>query len=364
MSDAALPFIDPGPFARITAFSFPATTFYLRILRDDGLEFAPDSAEGMGMTLYDENWEFLFQGDSWADPELIFTEAATGLIARFSYAAPYYAITFNLPALRAFLDRPIHNFKAYLVTEGSRSLETVHPRLYTNSQDPLLIPPGRYQIQIPFWDVLTSTSHPDLYTTVHHTTVLSSVPYTVRYTIGNANALGRFRFPILAVTWSANASLTGWTYDLEFIPQCPGLEFYMPRQTIANLTPPFHLPGSHNDQVKTVYTNLILTLGLGSCANLWYATRVQIGTSFGYEAIIPFSDFPGSFFNDTFTLNGVRPPNLFGDDYVRTHHLVWNSDRFTYNTGHWPDLHVNQIAILEQSPAPGSDALHLKPQPE
>ncbi|MBF0272803.1 MAG: hypothetical protein HQL98_12165 [Magnetococcales bacterium] len=364
MSDAALPLIDPGPFERIIAFSFPATTFHLRVLRDDGLEFTPDSEEGMGMILYDENWEFLFHGNSWADPKLGFTEAATGLITRFSHAAPYYTITFNLPVLQKFLDRPIHNFKVYLVTEGERSLETIHPRRYADSPDPLLMPPGHHLIRIPFWETLTTVIHPDLYTTIHHTTVHSSVPYTASYAIGNGNALARFRFPLLAVTWSPNHALTGWTYALEFNIQCPDIEFYMPRQTIANMTPPLHPPGSPNDRIQTVYANLVLILGMGACSNLWYATRIQVTTSFGYGATIPFSTSPGSFFSDAITLAGIRPGNLFGDPYIRTHRLLWNSDRFTYNTGHWPDIHVNQIATLEQSPATGFDVLHFQPQPE
>ncbi|MBF0212194.1 MAG: hypothetical protein HQM00_01375 [Magnetococcales bacterium] len=364
MPDTILPLIDTGPFDQITAFSFPALSYHLRIVRDDGFQFAPDSEEGVSIRLFDTQWEFLCEANSWADPVLTYTEATPGLIARFTYQAPYYILTFSMPVVREFLQRHRNDFQVYLVTEGGRSLETLYPRRYAEEGDPVAISPGHYDLSIPFWELTTTPIHPDLNTTIQETLLRTSIPYTAHYEIANGNALARFRFPILAVLWSPNASLTGWTYDLHFTAQCPGLETFVPKQSIDGLTPPDDPPLSHNEEVRKLYTNLILTLGLGACSNLWNGLRLQVSTDFGFETTIPFIPANSGGKEVVFPIPGIHPPNLFGDTYSRTHRLIWETNHFLYHTGFWPNIHQDQAATLVQSPVTQYETLQLQPQAE
>ncbi|MBF0628683.1 MAG: hypothetical protein HQL91_10760 [Magnetococcales bacterium] len=367
MPTAALPFIDPGPFDRITGFSAstPNHDFALHVFRDDGLHYTPEAPENVDIVLFSDSWDFLFQGSTIARPQLNHQEAAPGLIRRFTYAAPHYVIAFNKSVLEEYLQRQIHEIAVYLITNGERTLETLYPRQYDNAPVPFLLLPGNHDIRIPFWEESTETTHPDQITTTLTTQLRSSVPFRTQYSIGNAIAMARFRFPILAVTWSPNPTMTGWSYDLNFNVPCSGIELFLPPQTIVGLTPPNHLPASYGERVKSFYNDLILILGVGACSTLWSALRVAVTTSFDYTATIPFAPSYLTAFNDTIEPDGLQPPNLpSGSSYSRTHRLEWNSDHLPYSTGHWPIHYDNQAATLEQSPFVRYDALHFQPQPE
>ncbi len=364
MSASALTFVDPGPFDQIIRFAFPATTFRFQIFRDDGLRFTPESEEGVEMSLYDDTWRFLFRGESWSDPELNYTEATPGLITSFDYRNNYYTITFNLTVVEAFIQRGRHNFLVYLITDGSRSLETKFPRCYTDATQPATLSEGNYNITIPLWDKTTDTTYPNEATTTKLSTLTSSVPYKARYFINNANASGRFLLPILAVTWSPNDALTSWLYELKITINCPGFSAYIPQQTIAGMTPPTNPPTSAEDREHRWYNNLILTMAFDSCPTLWNATRIEVTSSFGYSTTIPFAETKSTLFNDAYELPETFPPNGLGKTFSRSHQFVWDQTTFQYDTGIWPIFNFAQVASMVQSPHTGYDALIFYPEPE
>ncbi|MBF0614221.1 MAG: hypothetical protein G8237_04945 [Magnetococcales bacterium] len=366
MAAEIFPRINPGPFDRITGWSWPTITYRLHLIRDDGLHYTPETPENLEILLYDSRWNLLFTGSTSAVPELHHMAATPGLILRFTYVAPHYVISFDRTVLRTLLELTGNHFELFLVTQGERTLECTYPRRYTgNGPEPRHIRPGSHTIPIPFWERTTQTLQTHLRTLRIQTTIRSSVPFTTHYTISNGMALARFRLPILAVTWTPNARLTGWNHTLHLTILCPGIEYLLPRQIIANLNPPPDPPSSPTDQVKTLHGGLIVTLGLGACSGLWSSMQVALHTNFNYEATLPFAATESSGYNTTFPIGGVHGPNLASSQsYIRTHTLVWSPDHFLYQTGHWPLVYHSQIATLEPSPVARYDAIDLQPQPE
>ncbi|MBF0127568.1 MAG: hypothetical protein HQM02_10205, partial [Magnetococcales bacterium] len=313
MSGAALTFVDPGPFDQIMAFAFPAVTYRFRILRDDGLLFAPESDEDVDLLLYDEFWNPLFSGNTRADPELSYSEEIPGLIVGFGYHAPHYTVAFSLTVVREVLQRHRYDFLVHVVTDGSRTLETTYPRCFVPGCAPVAITPGSHDLRIPFWSKETEETAITPTTIIRTTTFQSSVPYRARFTI--ANAWGRFRFPVMVVSWTPDSGLSGWSHALQFTVNCSGLAIHLPAQSIQGLTPPAHTPVSPLDHVTSVYYNLEVALALGSCASVWNATRVGVATDFGYAASIPFASFDLALFDGEYDLPGVQEPNTSGRTY-------------------------------------------------
>lgn len=366
MSQAALSFVDPGPFDQIVGFGMTAVTYRLRVIRDDGLIFNPESA-GMTITLFDENWNYLFEGFSWPEPgtqaDFTYWEATPGLIVSYGYRDEYYTITFNMGVVWELLQRGRNDFVVYIMIDGAKTLETYFPRSYTSSTEPFAISVGNYDIYIPYWEKVTTNTYPNLGTTNRTTTLYSSVPYSARYRISYANSYGRFVFPILAVVWTPNSYMTGWQYDLRIIVNCPNIQFYIPPQSIAGLTPPQYPPSSPSDQVDSFYVDLVLTIAVDACSNIWNETTIDVTTEFGYSGTIPFSGTNSTMFSATYYLPDVRPASLLGDAYSRTLQFIWDRTTIPYDTGIWPTFYQGQLATMTQSPQI-TDSLTFYPEPE
>ncbi|MBF0296685.1 MAG: hypothetical protein HQL96_15990 [Magnetococcales bacterium] len=363
MSEAAFSHVDPGPFDRIVGFSRPSLSWRLRIRRDDGLVYAPESEEGVVISLFDTDWNLLFQGYSQADPELLFASDIPNLVSGFGFHDQHYVITFALAVVEEALFRHRNDLFVYVRTEGARTLETTHPRCYTDAREPFPIAPGRHEITIPFWDRINTTGYAGLATTVKTTTLYSSVPFTGYYVIANANACGRFRFPVLVVEWTPNNTLTGWRKELRFSPACLGIEFYLPSQTLPGLDAPDHPPATPQDRLVSVLHDVEVVIALNSCLLQWEWTRIGVATNFGYAATIPFAPDRYTLFDAEYPFPGVFEPNLFGQPFTRTWHFLWNRTSFLYDTGVWPQIYTGQLAQLAQSPQT-YDAIHLLPAPE
>lgn len=308
MAHSLFPLLRIGPFDRISSWSLPAAELRLHLIRDDGLHYTPDGEENIEFRLHDDQWNLLFQGSTLASPELHHLSDYPGLIVGFRFADPHYVVTFNLNVVEESLNCPRNRFAVFLITQGDRTLETLYPRNYTAGLEPVAIRPGTHTVRIPFWEPWSQILSAQQRSTTVQSLIRSSVPFTVRYAIGNAIALGRFRFPVLAVTWSPNAHLTGWSHELHFTLICPNVEMFLPRQNIAELNPPSNPPLSPSDRVRTVYRDLILILGLGACNPLWNSMRVEVTSDFGYAATIPFTTSEASGYSDEINSAGSTPP--------------------------------------------------------
>lgn len=355
--------VDIGPFDQIIAFNAPPNRFRFRFIRADGVHITPDSDAWVEITLYSEFNEWFFTGNSWADPDFGYTEAHDGLIKSFDYRYAHYEIEFNPEILRNIYNQFLYDFKVYLMTDGDKTLETTYPGCYHDSQKPVAMPPATYDVPIPLWHKTTLTSYLDITTTIKNTIMYASVPYAGSYRIRSANAMANFLFPILGVIWSANPSLTGWTYELQLSINCPGIDLYLPDQNIEDLTPPKALPSSPTDQQMAFYYNIILTLGLGECSNVWHAMRLHAETSFGYTGNVPFSEAEVAFLDADFDFPGIFSPSVSGQSFSRAWQLQWNHNWIMYETGYWPVYYSNQVASLVQSPEVDFDSLHFHPEP-
>ncbi|MBF0417563.1 MAG: hypothetical protein HQL86_04870, partial [Magnetococcales bacterium] len=191
-----------------------------------------------------------------------------------------------------------------------------------------------------------------------------SIPYSATYHISAAIPTARFHLPTLVVLWSPNYWMTGWTYDLKIAFNCAGMVWFIPNQIIENLIPPNGPPNSSSDKRVMTYSNLHLTIGFGSCSTLWNAMRLEITTSFGPSATIPFTASWYNAFSATYPLAGIRSPSLQGDTYDRTCQLVWNGNQLTYNTSYWPLYHPNEIATLIEGPEATFEDISFYPEPE
>ncbi|MBF0180712.1 MAG: hypothetical protein HQM03_11885 [Magnetococcales bacterium] len=363
MAEAAFAYMDLGPFDRIVGFSRPSVSWSLRIRRDDGLVYAPESEEGVVIQLFDTEWTLLFEGYSQADPDLLFASDIPDLVSGFGFHDQHYVITFSLTVVEEVLFRQRNDLFVYVRTDGSGTLETTHPRCYTDAREPFPIAPGRHEITIPFWDKVNTTGYAGLATTIKTSTLYSSVPFTAYYIIANANACGLFRFPVLVVEWSPNNAMTGWRHDFRFYPTCLGVGVYLPSQSLPGLTAPDHPPATPQDRLVSVLHDVEVEIALDSCLDQWSWTRIGVSTNFGYAATIHFAPDRYTLFDAEFPLPAVFEPNLFGQPFARTWRFLWNRTSFTYDTGVWPQMHANQVAQLAQSPRT-YDAIHLLPAPE
>ncbi|GAB0055797.1 hypothetical protein SIID45300_00094 [Candidatus Magnetaquicoccaceae bacterium FCR-1] len=364
MATAAFPVLDAGPFDRIVGFSYSALTYSFQIRRDDGLEYTPTTPEWLVMQLYSSDWAFVCSLSAYADPELGWYAPVPGLVIGCEYEEPYYTIAFNEALLTELVGQERSWLRLYLVTTGLRTLETTYPRLYVSDQgDPLPLPPGRHTVQIPFFDVIDTTTYPDPFHTIRRSTIYSSVPYSVEHIISGAVPSARFRLPILIVVWTPTYRLLSWTYDLKLTIGYSGTHWFMPHQYIDNLTPPATLPTSDSDKQVITYHDLVLTIGIGA-SSVWNAMRLEITTSFGYTATIPYSTSEVTGFSNTYTLPDIRAANLLGDTYERSCQLIWNVDQVPYGTTYWPLSHPSEIATLVEGPNTRFEDILFFPQPE
>ncbi|MBF0165065.1 MAG: hypothetical protein HQM01_11285 [Magnetococcales bacterium] len=366
MATAAFPLLSAGPFDRIVGFSYSALTYSFQIRRDDGLEYTPTTPEWLVMRLYSSNWEFVCSLGGYADPELACYAAVPGLVIGCSFEEPYYTIAFNEAMLTELVGQQRSWLRLYLVTSGFRTLETTYPRRYLSDQgpDPFPLPPGRHTIQLPFWDVIDETGYPNPFLTVRRSTIYSSIPYSVEYSIAGARASARFRLPILIVVWTPTYGLHSWTYDLKLIIGYEVGTWFIPHQYIDNLTPPATPPASSSDKRVMIYHDLVLTIGVDESLPSWHAMRLEITTSFGYSATIPYATGTPGGFSDTVPIPGVRSPNLLGDAFERSCQLVWDVSQISYATASWPLNYPNEVATLVEGPNTRFEDIYFFPQPE
>ena len=361
-------FVAAGPFARMTAIHFPGMQFRLRIIRDDGLVFDPQSGEHISIRLYAETGQLLFTGltattvDLPGYPDLYFEEGFPGILTMFVYTEGYYTIVLNGVILRNALGLIGGSLRYSLVTEGDRTLETFFPRVYAGAGSPLLITPGTWEVSIPFWSVTSVDTYPDLVTTVRTTTVYASVPYESTYSIIAGNSLGRFLFPFLGVEWTPNADLSGWLGLFQVDNVCTQGEIAIPWQ-YPNIHAPSTLPTDPGQRIYWVYANVVLQVALGPCSDTWFGTTIDVSSEFGYADVIPFSSMRSAGFQVEQPL-GSQPVTEVGKTFVRSYTFQWERSSFQYDTGEEAQRYLGQTATLVQSPAIDFERLTLVPLPE
>ncbi|MBF0418117.1 MAG: hypothetical protein HQL86_07715, partial [Magnetococcales bacterium] len=165
MPTALFPVLNAGPFDRIVGVSYSSLTYSFHVRRDDGLEYTPFETEGVVISLYSHDWNFVCSLWSQADPDLFWYESVPGLVLGCSFTEPYYTIAFNETLLTQLVGQERAWLVLYLVTTGSRTLETTYPRIYSYADEsaPFPLTPGRHTIQIPFWYMHEVTTHWDLH---------------------------------------------------------------------------------------------------------------------------------------------------------------------------------------------------------
>lgn len=363
------PLVAPGPFARLTGLSFPGRRFRFRIVRDDGLEYAPHSGEGITLRLYAATGAWLFSGFSLRDllspayPNLAYEEGVPGLVTAFTYEDGYYSVVLSGPVLWDALGLTEATLRCALVTEGTHTLETFFPRIYEASGvGKTLMAPGTWEVTVPFWSVEQGDLYPNVLTTVRTTTVYSSIPYTCVYHVMDGNALGRFLLPYLGVVWTPNTDLSGWVGRFQVDNVCTQGLIAMPWQ-YPDITPPAALPTHSGQRVHGVYENVVLQVALGPCPDRWEGTRVNISSEFGYGDVIPFSNVEAPGFQAEFLL-GDQPVSWEGAAFVRQYVFQWDQSVFQYDTGEGEHRYVGLTASLVQSPAIDFERLTATPLPE
>lgn len=364
------PFVAPGPFAQIRAIHFPSKRFQLRIVRDDGLEFTPQSWEEITLRLYAETGQWLFSGRSAMDatlpgyPSLYYEEGVPGVVTTFLYQDGYYNIVLNGPVLRDALGLTgdSESLRCSLVTEGDKTLQTFFPRVYAGVGAPLLITPGTWEVTIPYWSVMSEDTYPNLVTTVRTTTVHTSVPYESTYRILYGNAVGRFLLPFLGVAWTPNANLSGWIGQFQVENVCTGGDIAIPWQ-YPNIAPPSTLPSDPGQRIHLLYSNVILQVALGPCPDNWQGTAIPVSSDFGYGDVIPFCRVGSPAFHAEYPL-GARPATPEGDVFIRQYAFQWDRYSFQYDTGEGAQHYPGQTATLVQSPAIDFEQFTVVPLPE
>ena len=363
-----MPFIAPGPFARLVAIHFPGLRFRWRIVRDDGLVVTPQETDRITLHLYAHTGAWLFSGLSVPDPTLsrypsLHYEALTpDSVSAFAYRDGYYEVTLNGAVLKEALGIAPGALRCSLVTEGDNTLETRYPRVYTDVGTPHFVAPGTWEVTIPFWSVRTTDSYPSLVTTVRTTTVQSSVPYEATYRVTDGNAAGRFLLPWLGVVWRPNADLSGWLGQFQVENVCTGGEIAMPWQYPA-IAPPSPLPRDPTQRIHILYANVVLQVALGPCPDGWAGSTLAVASSWGYEALIPFRSVHAPAFQAIDGL-GRQEASLSDRTFVRYYAFQWERSTFQYDTGTEPSPRTNQTAVLVQSPAIDFEQLTFVPLPE
>lgn len=363
------PFVAPGPFARLTAMNLPGSGFQLRILRDDGLLYTPQSAEQISITLYAESGQLIFRGSSKAGAgvpgalTLSYEESVNGVVRQFSYQGGYYTIDLNSAVVQQTWGLPGGGLRCFLETAGELTLATLFPRVYAGVGSPIVITPGRWQVTVPYWSVSSHDTFPNITTTVRTTTVSSSVPYESIYRVLDGNALGYFSMPQLGVVWRPNANLSDWVGQPLVNNVCLLGRVHIPWQ-YPNITPPVGQPMDAGQRIHQLYQDVVLQVGLGGCPSYWQEMAVTISSNFGYSDVISFRTLNDPLFQAEYPLGRREPAALMAQTFERTYHLQWDSSTFPYDTGEGTQYHVGQTATLVQSPVIECDQFTVVPLPE
>ena len=356
---ASFPFTAPGPFDRITAIRFPGALFRLRLLRDDGLLYIPGGpALEIRLTTPEDEWVFTGFTDN-----LDYQEAVAGLVTAFGFQDGHYRLELDRTRIRDRFGLTGSAVRFLLTTDGVGTLETRYPRRYTGGEAGTAIGPGSREVTLPCWLVSTAITYPSAVATTLATTVRSSIPYGLAYGIENGNALGRFQLPVVGISWQPKADLSGWTGLLDVDDVCPQGSIVIPGQVVPGIVPPAQPPSGPEDRAYTLHYNGVLEVALSACPAAWSETAVSVGSSFGYDGVIPYSNAAQPPFAADFPL-ADQTPDISGRTFQRTYAFQWDAGAFQYDTGEWPDLHLDQTAVRIQSPAVGFDRFTVTPLPE
>ncbi|MBF0098558.1 MAG: hypothetical protein HQM04_06980 [Magnetococcales bacterium] len=356
-------FLDP--FLEIIDFSFLDWQWSLQVERDDGLHYSPLCGQGLTLRLYDatsQQWLFSGSTASLGGQPLSYAEAVPGLVDRFVYQEGLYAVTLAADILAQWRGESLQGFACLLETEGENSLKCLYPRRYLPDENGTALPPGHWQVTIPYWSVRQDTRFSDLLTTDQRTWVKSSIPYQIRWQIVQGNSYAWFRLPWLVVVWSPDATLQGWEGLMLLSQSAPQGELFIPRQTVPGLNPPDHLPQQSSDRIVAVYQDRPVIMALGATPGHWSASQIDCSSTFAASFTIPFA-------------NALAPPMAQEEIcpepptpaqeklYLCRYRYVWQGD-FFYETGEGAPLYTQQQAQLLQSPYTGMQRLLVEPLPE
>ena len=364
--------VDLDPFVEIVDFNFSIAIWYVRIVRDDGLIYQPESAESITIRLSSVGDIGLFSGlstPSGGSPTapLPFEEAVPGLVKAFVYQNGHYVISFNPTVLKALLSlATLEGFSCFLVTEGNGTLTTEFPRKYMGERGTAL-PAGQWEVTVPFWLVSHTEHYPDLRTVEKQSTLYASIPYQVDYQIRDGNALGWFLLPTLGVVWVPNAQLSGWIGWGTVDNICALGDSTIPRQS-ADITPPEMSPTDPEQRVFILHTDATLMIALAPCpydrlGSAWPGTAMTVESNFGYQVTIPFHGTLEPLFQADYAL-GAQAANPQGRLFSRRYQFQWDRSSFLYDTGEGEQLMLGETATLIQSPPTDFEALLLQPLAE
>ncbi len=353
------PFTAPGPFDRIGAIRFPGALFQLRIQRDDGYLYMPGGTSlSIHLNLIDGQWLFTGYGDT-----LDYQQAVDGLVDSFEFRAGCYRLELNRTMLKDAFGLTGSEIRLVLTTDGEGTLECRYPRVYADVGTVIPLSVGYHEITVPFWRLITETTHPTATSTRKTTTIRSSVPYSAVYAIDGGNALGRFQLPVLGVEWLPESDLSGWYRLFHVNGVCSQGSINIPPQHPPGIEPPTQPPGGADDRLYGLAYNVVLEVALSDCPGAWSATAIVVNTDFDFDTTIPYNNAAEPAFSILQDLGG-QTPDLLGRSFQRTYEFQWDADGFDYDTGEWPNLHSDQRAVRIQSPATGFDRMTITPLPE
>ncbi|MEO5362458.1 MAG: hypothetical protein H7838_02350 [Magnetococcus sp. DMHC-8] len=355
------------PLTWITDLRFPGWSWQWCLRRDDGLRYTPAGEEALTLHLYGAGGSiWLLTAQTIANPTtatLPCQEARSGLVTAFAYREGCYHLTLNRDVLHTMPGNPEANGGFRLVTEGVRTLKTVFPRGYLAGDAGLPIPPGVWEVQVPFWSVTTATRYPDLVTTDQLTTVAASIPWRAAYRIRPTNAYGYFLLPVLGVTWRPDPTLSGWVGFLQVEDVCGQGGTVIPGQSPAGLLPPDWSPTDPGQQVFRLYHDIRLMMALSPCPGQWSGTAIACSTNFGHQATIPFC-WPGTpDFHAEWPLE-AQAANRQGQEFIRRYQWHWDRRAFAYATGEGETRAMRWTATLVQSPVTAFEQFLVEPLAE
>ena len=347
------------PFDQIVGVQFSGAVYRLNITRDYGGKVWPGS-KAIEIRLETSEGMVVFTGNS---NNLSYEEAEFGLVQNFSYYNDHYIINLNRTILREKLELEDNQISFLLFTNGEKTLEAGYPRAYVGSgKSPSQIKPGRYDVVIPYWVIVQTSTFPNISTTVEKTTIHSSIPYNTTFKIQNGNATGRFNLGKLGVVWVPTANLSGWMGGFQVYGVCHQISIAIPWQ-YPDIDPPAQKPSSPTDRIHRVYSNVVLNVALSMCPTRWAETAVSMTSDFGYAATIPYSVPGNPAFDQEFPV-GVHSAKTSGRSFERTYTFHWDASFFEYDTGESSNRYLNQTATLVQSPATNFETMVFTPLPE
>jgi hypothetical protein len=354
------------PFIAIIDFCFPDWQWSIQLQRDDGLHYSPTCGQALTLRLYDAaSRQWLFSGStaSLDGQPLQYSEAVSGLVNRFVYQDGCYAVTLAAEPLAQWRGDALQDFACLLETEGENSLKCLYPRRYVSDADGTALPPGYWQVTIPYWSVRQDELFTDLHTTDQRTWVKSSIPYQIRWQIVQGNSYAWFRLPWLVLIWSPDATLQGWEGVMLLSQSVSQGEMFIPRQTVPGVSPPDHLPQQSSDRIVRVYQEVPVFLALGACPGHWSASRIDCSSNFAASFTIPYA---GALASPLARQETCQEPPVLAQEkcYLCRYRYVWQGEAFFYDTGEGEHLYTQQQAQLQQSPYTGIQHLLVEPLPE